>query len=78
VVEADVRACFDELGHTPILGRLRHRTKDKRVVALVRAFLKTGVMTTLGDREETPAGTPQGAVLSPLLVSPCPLWTTTS
>jgi RNA-directed DNA polymerase len=69
VVEADVRACFDELGHTPILDRLRHRIKDKRVVALVRAFLKTGVMTTLGDREETPTGTPQGAILSPLIAN---------
>ncbi len=69
VVEADVRACFDELGHTPILDRLRHRIKDKRVVALVRAFLKTGVMTTLGDREGTPTGTPQGAILSPLLAN---------
>ncbi len=36
---------------------------------LVKAFLKSGVMTALGEREETPAGTPQGGIRSPLLTS---------
>ena len=53
VLEADIAACFDEIGHTPLLERLRARIKDKRVVALVRAFLKAGILTELGDREET-------------------------
>ena len=64
VVEADIAACFDEIGHTPLLGRVRARIKDKRVVALVRAFLKAGILTKFGDREETDAGTPQGRALS--------------
>src|ERR1035441_3327573 len=42
---------------------------DKRVVALVRAFLKAGVLTELGDREESYSGTPQGGPLSPLLAN---------
>ena len=42
------------------MDRLRARVKDKRVCALVKAFLKSGVLTELGDREESPAGTPQG------------------
>jgi RNA-directed DNA polymerase len=69
VLEADIAACFDEIGHTPLLDRVRRRIKDKRVCALVKAFLKAGVMTTAGDREESIAGTPQGGPLSPLLAN---------
>jgi RNA-directed DNA polymerase len=69
VLEADIAACFDEIGHTPLLDRVRRRIKDKRVSALVKAFLKSGVMTTTGDREETITGTPQGGPLSPLLAN---------
>jgi RNA-directed DNA polymerase len=69
VLEADIAACFDEIAHTPLLDRVRRRIKDKRVCALVKAFLKAGVMTTTGDREESIAGTPQGGPLSPLLAN---------
>lgn len=69
VMEADIKACFDEIGHTPLLDRVRRRIKDKRICALVRAFLKAGVMTAIGNREETIAGTPQGGPLSPLLAN---------
>ena len=67
--EADIKACFDEISHTALMGRLRARVKDKRVCALVRAFLESGVMTQSGDREETPTGAPQGGILSPLLAN---------
>jgi RNA-directed DNA polymerase len=69
VLEADIKACFDEISHTALMDRLRVRVKDKRVCALVKAFLKSGVLTELGDREETYAGTPQGGILSPLLAN---------
>ena len=69
VLEADIQACFDEIGHTPLMERMRHRIKDKRVLALVKAFLKSGVMTTSGRRESTLTGTPQGGILSPLLAN---------
>jgi RNA-directed DNA polymerase len=69
VLEADIRACFDEIEHTPLMGRLRRRIKDKRICALVKAFLKAGVMTAGGDREEAYTGTPQGGILSPLLAN---------
>jgi RNA-directed DNA polymerase len=69
VMEADIRACFDEIGHVPLMGRLRARIKDKRVCALVKAFLKAGVMTAAGEQEESHAGTPQGGILSPLLAN---------
>ncbi len=69
VLEADIRACFDEIGHVPLMDRLRARIKDKRVCALVKAFLKAGVMTAHGEQEETYTGTPQGGILSPLLAN---------
>src|SRR6059058_4726127 len=51
------------------MDRLQVRIKDKRVCALVKAFLKSGVFTELGDREESLTGTPQGGILSPLLAN---------
>ncbi|MCA2230334.1 reverse transcriptase domain-containing protein [Nonomuraea aurantiaca] len=69
VLEADITACFDEIDHTALMDRLRARISDKRVNVLVKAFLKSGVMTTSGNREETWTGAPQGGVLSPLLAN---------
>jgi RNA-directed DNA polymerase len=69
VLEADIRACFDEIDHQALMDRVRSRIKDKRVLALVRAFLKAGVMTAPGGREHSVTGTPQGGILSPLLAN---------
>jgi RNA-directed DNA polymerase len=69
VLEADIKACFDEIGHAPLLDRVRARIKDKRVCALVKAFLKAGILTELGYREDTYTGTPQGGPLSPLMAN---------
>ena len=68
VLEADIKACFDEIGHVPLMDRLRARIKDKRILALVKAFLKAGIMTPDGE-EESHSGTPQGGILSPLLAN---------
>ena len=65
VLECDIKACFDEISHTALMGRLRARIKDKRIGSLVKAFLKSGVLTELGDREESLTGTPQGGIASP-------------
>jgi RNA-directed DNA polymerase len=69
VFEADIKACFDEISHAALMNRLRARIKDKRICALVKAFLKSGILTDLGNREETWTGTPQGGILSPLLAN---------
>jgi RNA-directed DNA polymerase len=69
VLEAGIQSCFDEISHTALMERLRARIKDKRICALVKAFLKSGVMTATGDREEALTGTPQGGILSPLLAN---------
>ncbi len=67
IVEADIEACFDELDHSAILDRVRQRVADKRVLALVKAFLKAGIMSEHGDLETQLTGTPQGGILSPLM-----------
>jgi RNA-directed DNA polymerase len=69
IVETDIEACFDRLPHCLILDEVRRRIKDKRVLALVRAFLKAGVMTETGRLERTVTGTPQGGIASPLLAN---------
>ena len=58
-----------EFSHSGLLDRVRKRIKDKRVVALVKAFLKAGILTELGEKQDTPTGTPQGGILSPLMVN---------
>lgn len=69
VLDADIEACFDSIDHTALMDRVRRRVKDKRVLALVKAFLKAGVLTEDGDRQDTHTGTPQGGILSPLLAN---------
>jgi len=67
IVEGDIKACFDEISHSALLDRVRKRVGDKRVLALVKAFLKAGILTEDGTLVDTSAGTPQGSILSPLL-----------
>ena len=67
VVEGDIKACFDEISHPALMDRVRDRVGDKRVLALVKAFLKAGILTEDGTLSDTDAGTPQGSILSPLL-----------
>jgi RNA-directed DNA polymerase len=69
VLDADIEACFDSIDHVALMDRVRRRVKDKRVLALVKAFLKAGVLTELGGRQDTHTGTPQGGILSPLLAN---------
>ena len=64
VLDADIEAAFDNLSHCAVLERVRARVKDKRALALVKAFLKAGVLTGLGERQETWTGTPQGGLCS--------------
>ena len=69
VFEADITACFDEIDHTVLIQRLRGRVTDKRVLALVRRFLKAGILSEDGVNRNTHTGTPQGGILSPLLAN---------
>jgi RNA-directed DNA polymerase len=69
VLDADIAACFDEISHAALMDRVRKRIKDKRVLALVKAFLKAGLLSELGEVQDTFTGTPQGGILSPLLAN---------
>ncbi|MGY4954851.1 group II intron reverse transcriptase/maturase [Streptomyces nigrescens] len=69
VVEGDIKARFDEISHSALMGRIRERVGDKRVLALVKAFLKAGILTEDGALAETRAGTPQGGILSPVIAN---------
>jgi RNA-directed DNA polymerase len=51
------------------MDRVRAWVKDHRVLALVKAFLKAEILTELGESKDTPTGTPQGGILSPLLAN---------
>ena len=67
IVEGDIKACFDEISHSALMDRVRKRVGDKRVLALVKAFLKAGILSEDGMLRDNDAGTPQGSILSPLL-----------
>lgn len=66
VVDADLQSYFDTIPHEQLLGRIAEKVADGRVLELIRKYLGQGVLENL--REWQPeAGTPQGAVVSPLL-----------
>ena len=69
VFEADIKACFDEIDHSALMDRVRRRIGDKRVLGLVKAFLKSGILGEDGVDRRTITGTPQGGILSPLLAN---------
>ena len=69
VVEGDITACFDEISHPALMARVRDRVGDKRVLALVKAFLKAGVLGEDGALRDNDTGTPQGGILSPVLAN---------
>ncbi|UKN41778.1 hypothetical protein MLPF_0943 [Mycobacterium lepromatosis] len=45
------------------MNRVLQRIKDKRVLQLVKSFLKARILTELGDHEDTHTGTPQGGII---------------
>jgi group II intron reverse transcriptase/maturase len=68
VVDLDIRSFFDKVGHDHMEKFVRHRIGDERVVRLILKWLKAGVMED-GQWFETKEGTPQGAVVSPVLAN---------
>ena len=66
VVDADLKSYFDSIPHEPLLVRVEEKVSDGRVIKLLQNYLKQGVMEGLASWTPT-AGTPQGAVISPLL-----------
>jgi RNA-directed DNA polymerase len=68
VVDADIRGFFDSISHEWMLKFVQHRVADRRVLRLIQKWLRAGVMEE-GEWAETERGTPQGAVISPLLAN---------
>jgi RNA-directed DNA polymerase len=66
VVDLDLEKFFDRVNHDKLMGQMAKRITDKRVLKLIRAFLKVGVMEK-GLVSAIDEGTPQGGPLSPLL-----------
>ncbi len=68
ILDADVMGFFDNLSHEWALKFIEHRVADRRILRLIRKWLKAGVSED-GQWSETNKGTPQGAVASPLIAN---------
>ncbi len=68
VVDADLKSYFDTIPQDRLLEQIRRRVSDGRVLALLEAFLQQGVLEGM-SRWTPEQGTPQGAVISPLLAN---------
>ncbi len=68
VVDADIRKFFDQVDQKWLMRFLRHRIGDERVLRIIMKFLKAGVMED-GSLRDSELGTPQGAVISPILAN---------
>ena len=69
VLEGDIEACFAMIDHPALMDRVRSRIGDKRVLAVVKAFLHAGVLGEDAIMRDSTTGTPQGGILSPLLAN---------
>jgi RNA-directed DNA polymerase len=67
VVDADLKSYFDSIPHERLMERVGEKIADGKVLSLVKGMLQAGVMDTVAGWQATKQGSPQGAVISPLL-----------
>ena len=68
VVDADIQSYFDTIDQERLMALVAKRISDRRILKLIRQFLKVGILEE-GEVRVAAAGTPQGGVLSPLLAN---------
>ncbi len=68
IVDADIRGFYDKVAHEWVLKFVQHRVADRRILRLIQKWLKAGVCED-GQWLQTKVGTPQGAVVSPLVAN---------
>jgi RNA-directed DNA polymerase len=68
VLDADIRGFFDTIDHGWLMKFVEHRVADRRILRLIQKWLRAGVSED-GEWSKTEVGTPQGAVISPLLAN---------
>src|SRR6202041_3883241 len=68
ILDADIKGFFDNISHDWMMRYVEHRVGDRRVLRLIRGWLKAGVVED-GVRQQATKGTPQGAVISRLLAN---------
>jgi group II intron reverse transcriptase/maturase len=68
VLDADIRGFFDTIDHGWLMKFVEHRVADRRILGLIQKWLRAGVSED-GEWSKTEVGTPQGAVMSPLLAN---------
>jgi len=69
VQDLDISKFFYTVEHDWLIRCIQHRVSDKRVIRLIRQWVKLGVIDEHGHRVKSTLGTPQGAVISPLLAN---------
>ena len=70
ILDADIKGFFDAVNQDWLIRFLEHRIGDERIIRLVKKWLKAGVLE-MGQWQSSDMGTPQGAVISPLLANIC-------
>lgn len=69
VLDLDISKFFDTVEHDWLIKFIEHRIGDKRITRLIRQWIKVGTVDSHGHRQQSTIGTPQGAVISPLLAN---------
>lgn len=67
-IEGDIKGCFDNIDHDVLIALISRKIKDKRMIELIRKFLKAGYLEDW-KYNNTYSGTPQGGILSPILAN---------